>query len=157
MLFRSKLKYLQPAINVGKRIPGIRGVINRVGAMFNRAPKQVPSGQIGALRLYQDKANQSLQRLNQQSTRLNANDARRAATAADPTRSRLANDPRLVSDRNAREAAAQVRARNKELGRPEWAGPQPVDSLNYKPGDPQFTPALRRHYADKRSGVKGLD
>ena len=146
------------ALKQANKIPVVKGLVNKVGRMFGRTPAAptIGSGNIAALRLYQDKAHQSLQRLNQQSTRLNANDARRAAAAADPTRSRLANDPRLVSDRNAREAAAQVRARNRELGRPEWAGPQPVDSLNYKPGDPQFTRSLRQYYADKRAGVKGL-
>ena len=54
------MRYVQGAINVAKRIPGIRGAINRVGAMFNRAPKQMPSGQVGALRLYRDKAKQSV-------------------------------------------------------------------------------------------------
>ena len=52
---------------------------------------------------------------------------------------------------------ASHRQRNRELGRPEWAGPQPVDSLNYKPGDPKFTKSLQQYYADKRAGVKGLD
>ena len=147
------------ALKQVNKIPVVKGLVNKVGRLFGRKPATptIGSGDIAALRLYQDKAHQSLQRLNQQSTRLNANDARRAATAADPTRSRLANDPRLISDRNAREAAAQVRQRNRELGRPEWAGPQPVDSLNYKPGDPQFTRSLRQYYADKRAGVKGLD
>ena len=146
------------ALKQANKIPVVKGLVNKVGRMFGRTPAAptIGSGNIAALRLHQNKAHQSLQRLNQQSTRLNANDARRAAATADPTRSRLANDPRLVSDRNAREAAAQVRARNRELGRPEWAGPQPVDSLNYKPGDPQFTRSLRQYYADKRAGVKGL-
>ena len=81
-------------------------------------------------------------------------DARAATRTAKREADRLNNlDPRAVSDRNAREAAAQIRARNKSLGRPEYAGPQPVDSLNYKPGDPQFTDALRRYYADQRGGV----
>ena len=141
------MKYVQGAINVGKRIPGIRGAINRVGAMFNRAPKQMPAGQVGALRLYQDKANQSMQRLNQQTTRLNARDAQREAN-------RLKNlNPTAVSDRNRREAAAQMRQRNRELGRPESAGVQPVDRLDYKPGDPMFDDFVKRHHADKRGGV----
>ena len=151
---------IDPIMQVGKPFikRGLQQGLQQVGRMFGRTPAAptIGSGNIAALRLHQNKAHQSLQRLNQQSTRLNANDARRAAATADPTRSRLANDPRLVSDRNAREAAAQVRARNRELGRPEWAGPQPVDSLNYKPGDPQFTRSLRQYYADKRAGVKGL-
>ena len=141
------MKYVQGAINIGKRIPGLRGAINRVGAMFNRAPKQMPSGQVGALRLYQDKANQSMQRLNQQTTRLNARDAQREAN-------RLKNlNPTAVSDRNRREAAAQMRQRNRELGRPESAGVQPVDRLDYKPGDPMFDDFVKRHHADKRGGV----
>lgn len=145
------------AIKNANKIPGVRGVVSKVGRMFGRTPvpTQVPSGQVGALRLYQDKANQSIQRLNQQTTRLN----NRAATRATQREAdRLNNlDPRAVGERNAREAAAQVRARNRELGRPEWAPPQPVDSLNYKPGDPKFTKSLQQYYADKRSGVKGLD
>ena len=145
------MKYVQGAINVGKRIPGVRGVINRVGAMFNRAPKQVPSGQVGALRLYQDKANQSLNRLNQQTTRLN----NRAATRATQRETdRLNNlDPRAVGERNAREAGAQIRARNERLGRPVDAAPQPVDKLNYKPGDPMFDDYVKRHHANQRGGV----
>ena len=125
--------------------------------MFGRtpAPTQVPAGQVGALRLYQDKANQSLNRLNQQSTRLNAKDAERTARLADPTRSRLANDPRAVGERNAREAAAQIRARNERLGRPVDAAPQPVDRLNYKPGDPMFDDYVKRHHANQRGGVPG--
>ena len=147
------MKYVQGAINVGKRIPGVRGVINRVGAMFNRAPKQMPSGQVGALRLYQDKANQSLNRLNQQTTRL---DKRAATRAAQREADRLNNlDPRAVSKRNAREAAAQVRARNERLGRPVDAAPQPVDKLNYKPGDPMFDDYVKRHHANQRGGVLG--
>ena len=133
------MKYLQPAINVGKRIPGIRGAINRVGAMFNRAPKQMPSGQVGALRLYQDKARQSVNRLNQSTAASRIKDA-----TTKPTTRNL--DPRAVSDRNAREAASQIRQRNVELGRPSW----------YNPNNPGSKEALKRHYADKRSGVRGL-
>ena len=132
------LKYLvQPAINAGKR--GLRGAINRVGAMFNRAPKQMPSGQVGALRLYQDKARQSVNRLNQSTAASRIKDA-----TTKPTTRNL--DPRAVSDRNAREAASQIRQRNVELGRPSW----------YNPNNPGSKEALKRHYADKRSGVRGL-
>ena len=140
------MKYVQGAINVGKRIPGIRGAINRVGAMFNRAPKQMPAGQVGALRLYQDKANQSMQRLNQSTAASRIKDA-----TTKPTTRNL--DPRAVSDRNAREAASQVRARNTQLGRPVDAAPQPVDKLNYKPGDPMFDDYVKRHHANQRGGV----
>ena len=133
------MKYVQGAINVGKRIPGIRGAINRVGAMFNRAPKQMPSGQVGALRLYQDKAKQSVDRLNQSTAASRIKDA----TTKPATRNL---DPRAVSDRNAREAASQIRQRNVELGRPSW----------YNPNNPGSKEALKRHYADKRSGVRGL-
>ena len=140
------MKYVQGAINVGKRIPGIRGAINRVGAMFNRAPKQMPSGQVGALRLYQDKAKQSVDRLNRSTAASRIKDA-----TTKPTTRNL--DPRAVSDRNAREAAAQVRARNTQLGRPVDAAPQPVDKLNYKPGDPMFDDYVKRHHANQRGGV----
>ena len=140
------MKYVQGAINVGKRIPGIRGAINRVGAMFNRAPKQMPSGQVGALRLYQDKARQSVNRLNQSTAASRIKDA----TTKPATRNL---DPRAVSDRNAREASAQVRARNTQLGRPVDAAPQPVDKLNYKPGDPMFDDYVKRHHANQRGGV----
>ena len=54
------MKYVQEE-NFGKRIPGLRGAITRVGAM-NRAPKQM---HLDHYRLYQDKANQSLNKLNQ--------------------------------------------------------------------------------------------
>ena len=141
------MKYVQGAINVGKRIPGLRGAINRVGAMFNRAPKQMPSGQVGALRLYQDKARQSVNRLNQQTPKLDARAAQREANRVNNL------NPTAVSNRNRREAAAQMRQRNKELGRPESAGVQPVDRLDYKPGDPMFDDFVKRHHADKRGGV----
>ena len=132
------LRYLvQPVINAGKR--GLRGAINRVGAMFNRAPKQMPSGQVGALRLYQDKARQSVNRLNRSTAASRIKDA-----TTKPTTRNL--DPRAVSDRNAREAASQIRQRNVELGRPSW----------YNPNNPGSKEALKRHYADKRSGVRGL-
>ena len=146
------MKYVQGAINVGKRIPGVRGVINKVGSLFGRKPAApMPSGQVGALRLYQDKANQSLNRLNQQTTRL---DNRAATRAAQREADRLNNlDPRAVGERNAREAAAQVRARNQRLGRPVDAAPQPVDRLDYKPGDPMFDDYVKRYYANQRGGV----
>jgi len=133
------MQYVQKAINVGKRIPGIKGVINRVGGMFNRAPKQMPAGQVGALRLYGDKAKQSVDRLNQSTAASRIKDA-----TTKPTTRNL--DPRAVSDRNAREAASQIRQRNVELGRPSW----------YNPNNPGSKEALKRHYADKRSGVRGL-
>jgi hypothetical protein len=133
------MQQVQRAINFGKRIPGLRGAINRVGAMFNRAPKQMPAGQVGALRLYQDKAKQSVDRLNQSTAASRIKDA-----TTKPATGNL--DPRAVSDRNAREAASQIRQRNVELGRPSW----------YNPNTPGSKEALKRYYADKRSGVRGL-
>ena len=140
-----------------RNAPGVRGVISKgVNIIKNvmgrgKAAKDLPAGQVGALRLYQDKATQSMKALTKQGAKL---DARAATRTAKSEADRLNNlNPRAVSDRNAREAASQVRARNKSLGRPEYAGPQPVDSLNYKPGDPQFTDALRRYYANQRGGV----
>jgi hypothetical protein len=141
------MQYVQRAINVGKRIPGIKGVINKVGGMFNRAPKQMPAGQVGALRLYQDKARQSVNRLNQQTPKLDARAAQREANRVNNL------NPTAVSNRNRREAAAQMRQRNRELGRPESAGVQPVDRLDYKSGDPMFDDFVKRHHADKRGGV----
>ena len=83
-----------------------------------------------------------------------ANDATRTATRE---KTRLNNlDPSTVSDANKRREAAQVMQRNVEKGRPSFAGPQPVDRLDYKPGDPQFTKSLKRYYADKRAGTRGL-
>ena len=137
------MRYLvQPVINAGKR--GLRGAINRVGAMFNRAPKQMPSGQVGALRLYQDKARQSVNRLNQSTAASRANDATRAATRETNRLNNL--DPRAVSDANKRREAAQIIQRNREMGRPSW----------YNPNNPGSKEALRRRNADIRSGVKGL-
>jgi len=140
-----------------RNAPGVRGVISKGANIIKnvmgrgKAAKDLPAGQVGALRLYQDKATQSMQALTKQGAKL---DARAATRTAKSEADRLNNlNPRAVSDRNAREAASQVRARNKSLGRPEYAGPQPVDSLNYKPGDPQFTDALRRYYANQRGGV----
>ena len=149
------------AIGAGVRslrnVPGVRGIVSKgVNIIKNvmrrgKAAKDLPAGQVGALRLYQDKATQSMRALTQKGAKL---DARAATRTAKREADRLNNlNPRAVSDRNAREAASQVRARNKSLGRPEYAGPQPVDSLNYKPGDPQFTDALRRYYANQRGGV----
>lgn len=150
-------------INLGqkviRRIPGSKNLVRKgaevVKNVITRGGKsKIPAGDIGALRLYQDKANQSLQRLNKSTAASKVNDATRAATRE---KTRLNNlDPRAVSDRNAREAAAQAMQRNVEKGRPSFAGPQPVDRLDYKPGDPQFTDALKRYYADLRAGVKGL-
>ena len=90
-----------------------------------------------------------------------ANDAARATRdatrAATREKNRLNNlDGRRVSDNNKRREAAQVMQRNERLGRPSWAPSQPVDRLDYKPGDPMFTDALKRYYRLKREGVKGL-
>ena len=143
------------AIRNANKVPGIKRLVTKVGGMFNKTSKsKIGSGDIGALRLYQDKANQSLQKLNRGMSTSKANDATRTATRE---KTRLNNlDPRAVSDRNAREAAAQAMQRNVEKGRPSFAGPQPVDRLDYKPGDPQFTKSLKRYYADKRAGTRGL-
>jgi len=141
------------------KVPGVKGVIRKganvvKNAMTRGGKPKIGSGDIGALRLYQDKANQSLQKLNKGMSTFKTRDAARTATRE---KNRLNNlDPRAVSDRNAREAAAQAMQRNVEKGRPSFAGPQPVDRLDYKPGDPQFTDALRRYYADLRAGTKGL-
>jgi len=132
------------AIRNAKKIPAVKGLVTKFGGMFNKAPTQMPSGQIGALRLYQDKANQSIQRLNKGMSTSKANDAARTAARE---KTRLNNlDPRAVSDRNAREASTQVRQRNVEMGRPSW----------YNPNNPGSKEALKRYYADKRAGVKGL-
>jgi len=151
-------------INLGqkviRRIPGSKNLVRKgaevVKNVITRGGKKktLGSGDIGALRLYQDKANQSLQKLNKSTAASKTNDATRAAARE---KTRLNNlDPRAVSDRNAREASAQAMQRNVEKGRPSFAGPQPVDRLDYKPGDPQFTDALKRYYADLRAGTKGL-
>ena len=130
-------------------------VFRAVKGLFSKGkPKQIPAGDIGAMRLYQDKAKQSVDRLNKGMSTFKARDAARTATRE---KNRLNNlDPRAVSDRNAREAASQVMQRNRELGRPSWAPSQPVDRLDYKPGDPMFTDALKRYYRQKREGIRGL-
>ncbi len=132
------------AIRSAKKIPAVKGLVTKVGGMFNKAPMQMPSGQIGALRLRQGQATDAVNRLNQSTAASKAKDVTRAATRE---KTRLNNlDPRAVSDRNAREAASQVRQRNVEMGRPSW----------YNPNTPGSKEALKRYYADKRSGVKGL-
>jgi hypothetical protein len=132
------------AIRNAKKIPAVKGLVTKVGGMFNKAPTQMPSGQIGALRLRQGQATDAVNRLNQSTAASKAKDATRAATRE---KTRLNNlDPRAVSDRNAREASTQVRQRNMEMGRPSW----------YNPNNPGSKEALKRYYADKRAGVKGL-
>ncbi len=132
------------AIRSAKKIPAVKGLVTKVGGMFNKTPMQMPSGQIGALRLRQGQATDAITRLNQSTAASKAKDVTRAATRE---KTRLNNlDPRAVSDRNAREAASQVRQRNVEMGRPSW----------YNPNTPGSKEALKRYYADKRSGVKGL-
>jgi hypothetical protein len=129
------------AIRNAKKIPAVKGLVTKV---FNKAPTQMPSGQIGALRLRQGQATDAVNRLNQSTAASKAKDATRAATRE---KTRLNNlDPRAVSDRNAREASTQVRQRNMEMGRPSW----------YNPNNPGSKEALKRYYADKRAGVKGL-
>jgi hypothetical protein len=132
------------AIRNAKKIPAVKGLVTKVGGMFNKAPTQMPSGQIGALRLRQGQATDAVNRLNQSTAASKVKDATRAATRE---KTRLNNlDPRAVSDRNAREASTQVRQRNMEMGRPSW----------YNPNNPGSKEALKRYYADKRAGVKGL-
>jgi hypothetical protein len=129
------------AIRNAKKIPAIKGLVTKV---FNKAPTQMPSGQIGALRLRQGQATDAVNRLNQSTAASKAKDATRTAARE---KTRLNNlDPRAVSDRNAREASTQVRQRNVEMGRPSW----------YNPNNPGSKEALKRYYADKRAGVKGL-
>jgi len=144
------------AIKNVNKIPGVRGVVSKVGRMFGRSPKptRIPAGDIGAMRLYQDKAKQSVNRLNKSTAVSKANDATRSATRETNRLNNL--DPRAVSDANKRREASQVIQRNLEKGRPSFAGPQPVDRLDYKPGDPMFTDHLKRYYAAKRRGDKGL-
>ena len=119
--------------------------LSAVKGLFSKGkPKQIPSGQIGSLRLYQDKAKQSVDRLNQSVAASKANNATRAATRE---RNRLNNlDPRAVSDANKRREAVQIMQRNRAMGRPSW----------YNPNTPGSEAALKRYYADKRSGIKGL-
>jgi len=93
-------------------------------------------------------------RLNKSTAVSKANDATRSATRETNRLNNL--DPRAVSDANKRREASQVIQRNLEKGRPSFAGPQPVDRLDYKPGDPMFTDHLKRYYAAKRRGDKGL-
>jgi len=133
------------AIRNAKKIPAIKGLVTKVGGMFNKAPTQMPSGQVGALRLYQGKASKSLDAA-----------IRGNASSIKPPQVKPKLDPRAVSDANKSREATQVVQRNMEKGRPSYAGPQPVDRLDYKPGDPQFTKSLQRYYADKRAGTKGL-
>ena len=125
-------------------------------AISQRASNVVKDQRLGVhgtmddLNQLQRSAQSSLDRLGKS----RANDATRAATRE---KNRLNNlDPRRVSANNARDAAAQVKARNERLGRSSFAGPQPVDRLDYKPGDPMFTDHLKRYYAAKRRGDKGL-
>ena len=134
------------AIKNVNKIPGVKGVVSKVGRMFGRSPKptRIPAGDIGAMRLRQGQATDAVNRLNKSTAASKANDATRAATRE---KNRLNNlDPRAVSDRNAREAASQVMQRNRELGRPSW----------YNPNNPGSEAALKRYYAAKREGVKGL-
>lgn len=114
------------------------------GLLPKAKPIRIPAGDIGAMRLRQGQATDAVNRLNRSTAASKANDAARTAARE---KTRLNNlDPRAVSDRNAREAASQVRQRNIEMGRPSW----------YNPNNPGSKEALKRHYADKRSGVKGL-
>jgi len=130
-------------------------VFRAVKGLFSKGkPKPIPAGDIGAMRLYQDKAKQSVDRLNKSTAVSKANDATRSATRETNRLNNL--DPRAVSDANKRREASQVIQRNLEKGRPSFAGPQPVDRLDYKPGDPMFTDHLKRYYAAKRRGDKGL-
>ena len=141
------MKYIQMTANAAKRVPGIKRLVTKVGGMFNKAPTQMPSGQIGALRLYQDKANQSIRRLNKQTTRLDANAAQREANRVNNL------NPRVVDRANKSRESSQITQRNLEKGRPANAASQPVDKLNYKPGDPMFDDYVKRHHANQRRGA----
>ena len=125
------------ATKYASKIPFIKKLINK-------APTQMPSGDIGALRLYQDKANQSIRRLNKQTTRLDANAAQREANRVNNL------NPRVVDRANKRRESSQIRQRNLEKGRPANAASQPVDKLNYKPGDPMFDDYVKRQHANQR-------
>ena len=159
---------IDPLIRAGR--PLVTKGLQRVGRMFGRSPKPTAGtsaisqrasnvvkdqrlgvhGTMDDLNQLQRSAQSSLDKL----SKSKAKDATRAATRE---KTRLNNlDPRAVSDRNAREAASQVMQRNRELGRPSWAPSQPVDRLDYKPGDPMFTDALKRYYRQKREGIRGL-
>ena len=135
---------IDPIIRAGR--PLVTKGLQRVGKMFGRSPKptRIPAGDIGAMRLRQGQATDAITRLNQSTAASKVRDSTRAAARE---KTRLNNlDPRAVSDRNAREASSQVRQRNIEMGRPSW----------YNPNTPGSKEALKRYYADKRSGVKGL-
>ena len=128
------------ATRYASKIPFIKKLINKT-------PTQMPAGDIGALRLYQDKANQSIRRLNKQTTRLDANAAQREANRVNNL------NPRVVDRANKSREFSQITQRNLEKGRPADAAPQPVDKLNYKPGDPMFDDYVKRHHANQRRGA----
>jgi len=114
------------------------------GLLPKAKPRRIPAGDIGAMRLRQGQATDAVNRLNQSTAASKAKDAARAATRE---KTRLNNlDPRTVSNNNARDAASQVRQRNVDMGRPSW----------YNPNTPGSKEALKRYYADKRSGIRGL-
>jgi hypothetical protein len=126
-----------------------------VKRLFSKGkPKPIPAGDIGAIRLRQGQATDAVNRLNKSTAVSKANDATRSATRETNRLNNL--DPRAVSDANKRREASQVIQRNLEKGRPSFAGPQPVDRLDYKPGDPMFTDHLKDYYASKRRGARGL-
>ena len=135
---------IDPLIRAGR--PLVTKGLQRVGRMFGRSPKptRIPAGDIGAMRLRQGQATDAVNRLNQSTAASKAKDATRAATRE---KTRLNNlDPGTVSANNASNAARQVKARNERLGRPSW----------YNPNNPGSEAALKRYYAAKREGVKGL-
>ena len=114
------------------------------GLLPKAKPRRIPAGDIGAMRLRQGQATDAVNRLNQSTAASKAKDATRAATRE---KTRLNNlDPGTVSANNASNAARQVKARNERLGRPSW----------YNPNNPGSEAALKRYYAAKREGVKGL-
>jgi len=114
------------------------------GLLPKAKPRRIPAGDIGAMRLRQGQATDAVNRLNQSTAASKAKDAARAATRE---KTRLNNlDPRTVSNNNARDAARQVRQSNVDMGRPSW----------YDPNNPGSKEALKRYYADKRSGIRGL-
>ena len=125
-------------------------VFRAVKGLFSKGkPKPIPAGDIGAMRLRQGQATDAVNRLNKSAAASKANDATRAATRETNRLNNL--DPRAVSDANKRREAAQVMQRNKRLGRPVDAAPQPVDKLNYKPGDRMFDDYVTRSHARNRT------
>ena len=151
------LKGLKGVVKVGKKLltkSAKKGGKSEISKRAGRVVKDQRAGVMGT----DDALNKAQQSLDKSMSRLRRQDTNAAARAAMREKNRLNNlDPVIVGRNNRTREAAQIRQRNRRLGRPEWAPPQPIDSLNYKSGDPWFTRSLRDYYADKRAGIKGLD